>query len=171
MDRPGGTRCSSAARLEVDALLVTRLPNVRYLTGFTGSSSCLLLGPAGAVFLTDGRYGEQSRHEVPDLLRVASTESLLGPMREHAERLGVERLGFEKHAVTVAQLERWQDALDGVAQRGGRGDRRQRWTKDEDELALLRSAQESTDRAFEDVWTPSSSGSPSARPRPGSSSR
>jgi Xaa-Pro aminopeptidase len=138
--------------LEVDALLVTRLPNVRYLTGFTGSSACLLLGPAGAVFVTDGRYGEQSRHEVSDLLRVASTESLLGPIREHVERLGVTRLGFEKHAVTVAQLERWQDALDGVSLSGmGEEIERQRWTKDEDELALLRSAQESTDRAFEDV--------------------
>jgi Xaa-Pro aminopeptidase len=138
--------------LEVDALLLTRLPNVRYLTGFTGSSACLLLAPAGSTFFTDGRYEEQSRHEVPDLPRVASMASLLGPIREHVDRLGGRRLGFEKHAVTVGQLERWADALDGVALAGIDEEvERLRWTKDEDELAVLRSAQEATDRAFEDV--------------------
>jgi Xaa-Pro dipeptidase len=138
--------------LKVDALLLTRLPNVRYLTGFTGSSACLLAGPAGSVFFTDGRYGEQSRHEVPDLESVASPASLLGPIHEHVERLGIRRLGFEKHAVTVGQLERWEDALDGVALSGiGEEVERQRWTKDADELATLRAAQEATDRAFESV--------------------
>ena len=53
--------------LGVDAFLVTRLPNVRFLTGFTGSNGQLLLAADGGVFLTDGRYAEQSRHEVPDL--------------------------------------------------------------------------------------------------------
>src|SRR5204862_692096 len=71
MDFPG-RRARLAARLndlEVDAFLVTRLPNVRYLTGFTGSNGQLVMGADGGVFLTDGRYTEQSRHEVPDLDR------------------------------------------------------------------------------------------------------
>jgi Xaa-Pro aminopeptidase len=138
--------------LEIDALLISRLPNVRYLTGFSGSSACVLLGSADAVFLTDGRYGEQSRHEVPDLPRVATTGSMVAAIREHVERFGIHRLGFEKHAVTVEQLERWQHALDGVGLIGvGDEVERQRWTKDADELARLRSAQEATDRAFEQV--------------------
>ena len=45
--------------LGVDALLVTRLPNVRYLTGFTGSNGQLLIGTQGHRFFTDGRYIEQ----------------------------------------------------------------------------------------------------------------
>ena len=52
------------AELDVEALLVTKLANVRYLTGFTGSSAMALLSPEESVFLTDGRYGDQARHEV-----------------------------------------------------------------------------------------------------------
>jgi Xaa-Pro aminopeptidase len=140
------------AELGVDALLVTKLANVRYLTGFSGSSAMMLLGPAESVFFTDGRYDEQSRHEVPDLTRVASMESVAPAIRDHVRRLGVGRLGFERHAVTVAQLERWQEMLEGVELAGvGEEVERLRWAKDAEELALLRSAQEATDGAFEDI--------------------
>ena len=140
------------AELDVDALLVTKLANVRYLTGFTGSWATALLSPAESVFITDGRYGEQARHEVPDLDRVASMEDPAGAVQDHIRRLGVGRLGFERHAVTVAQLERWQEAFDGVELRGiGEEVERLRWAKDAEEIALLRSAQEATDGAFEDI--------------------
>ena len=56
--------------LAVDAFLVTGLTNVRYLTGFTGSNGQVLVAGGAGVFFTDGRYTEQSRHEVPDLERV-----------------------------------------------------------------------------------------------------
>ena len=140
------------ADLEVDALLVSKLANVRYLTGFTGSSGMALVGPAGSVFFTDGRYDEQSRHEVPDLDRVASMEDPAVAIREHARRLGVQRLGFERHATTVAQFERWQERLDGLQLAGvGEEVERLRWAKDPEELAQLRAAQEATDGAFEDI--------------------
>ncbi len=140
------------AELDVDALLVTKLANVRYLTGFTGSWATALLSPAESVFFTDGRYGEQARHEVPDLIRVASMEAPAGAVHDHIRRLGIGRLGFERHAVTVSQLERWQEAFDGVELRGiGEEVERLRWAKDAEEIALLRSAQEATDGAFEDV--------------------
>jgi Xaa-Pro aminopeptidase len=44
---------------EVEALLVTDLVNVRYLTGYTGSNGAVVAGPDGAVFLTDFRYLER----------------------------------------------------------------------------------------------------------------
>jgi len=56
--------------LSVDALLVTRLLHTRYLTGFTGSNGQVLVRRDGGLFLTDGRYTEQSRREVPDLAGV-----------------------------------------------------------------------------------------------------
>ena len=58
---------------DVEALLVTDLVNVRYLTGFTGSNASLLVhvdGDAASRFCTDGRYVTQSAVEVPDLERV-----------------------------------------------------------------------------------------------------
>ena len=49
---------------EIDALLVTKLANVRYLTGFTGSAAVLLVGPGSALFVTDGRYAQRSHEEL-----------------------------------------------------------------------------------------------------------
>src|ERR1700735_2526221 len=47
-----------------DALVVTTLPNVRYLTGFAGSAGVLVVTPAGALLTTDGRYRTQSAEQV-----------------------------------------------------------------------------------------------------------
>ena len=47
----------------VEALLVTHLPDVRYLCGFTGSSATLVLMGAKAVLFTDGRYTAQAKLE------------------------------------------------------------------------------------------------------------
>jgi len=53
-----------ASDLGLDGLLVTHLPDVRYLCGFSGSSGVLLLLTDGAYLVTDFRYREQSRLEV-----------------------------------------------------------------------------------------------------------
>ena len=137
---------------DVDAFLVTRLPNVRYLTGFTGSNGQALFTSSGAVFFTDGRYTEQSRHEVPDIERVTYLGVFAEPLAAACDRLGVRRLGFEGHDVTVAARDELTQRVDGVELVPlGRAVERQRWVKDDDELSLLREAQACTDRAFEDI--------------------
>jgi len=50
--------------LNLDALFITHLPNIRYLCGFTGSAGVLVLTRSRAVFFTDGRYTDQARTEV-----------------------------------------------------------------------------------------------------------
>ncbi len=55
---------NSCRKLGVDALLVTDITNVSYLTGFTGSSGFVILHDKHAVFVTDFRYMEQARQEV-----------------------------------------------------------------------------------------------------------
>ena len=47
-----------------EALLVTRLVNIRYLTGFSGSAAMLLVLPDRVVFTTDGRYRDQSAEQL-----------------------------------------------------------------------------------------------------------
>ncbi|MBU1672468.1 MAG: Xaa-Pro peptidase family protein [Actinobacteria bacterium] len=49
----------------LDVFMVTRLPNVRYLTGFTGSNAVVVVGRGAPVLLTDGRYREQVAREAP----------------------------------------------------------------------------------------------------------
>ena len=90
-----------------DALLVTRLVNIRYLTGFTGSAAVLLVRPDDLVFVTDGRYRDQSAIElggagVEARIRIGLTA---GSQKEflQEEAAGVARLGLEAAAVTWAQ--------------------------------------------------------------------
>ena len=54
--------------VDADAALVTKLVNVRYLTGFTGSNGAVLVTRGGAVFCTDFRYDTQSAEQVLDVL-------------------------------------------------------------------------------------------------------
>jgi Xaa-Pro aminopeptidase len=95
------------AEVGVDALLVTRLPNVTYLTGFTGSAAMLLVGPEELVFVTDGRYAEQSADQlaaagVTARIEIRVTQSAQREAMSAAAR-GYRRLGLEAHGVTWAQ--------------------------------------------------------------------
>jgi Xaa-Pro aminopeptidase len=91
----------------IDALLVTRLPNVTYLTAFTGSSAMVLVGPDELVFLTDGRYAEQSAEQlaaagVSARIEVRATQAAQREAMSTAAR-GYRRLGLEAYGVTWAQ--------------------------------------------------------------------
>ncbi|MGZ4126315.1 MAG: M24 family metallopeptidase [Actinomycetota bacterium] len=138
--------------LELDALLVTHLPNVRYLTGFTGSSGELVLGVGGAVLLIDGRYTEQASREAAGVERRTTLEDYVEPAIEVAASLGP-RLGFERGAVSFDVWERLRAAAgedlelvptDGVVEM-------LREVKDDDERALIAAAQECADTAFDEV--------------------
>jgi Xaa-Pro aminopeptidase len=136
----------------IEALLVGRPPNVRYLTGFTGSNGQVIVRADGsALFLTDGRYAEQSSHEVADLERRVYLEGMVGAVREAATGLGLARLGFEGDGLTfhtytdlAADLPVELVAVNGAVER-------LRWTKDPEELAAMHRAQEVTDAAFEAI--------------------
>ncbi|HEY0637426.1 MAG TPA: Xaa-Pro peptidase family protein [Pseudonocardiaceae bacterium] len=113
-ERRAALRASMQAA-ELDALLVTDLLNVRYLTGFTGSNAALLVTTGGddtSVFCTDGRYDTQSAAQVPDLRRVIDRPCDLA-LAGLAADAGVGRLGFESHKVTVDG----RTALEGTAPR------------------------------------------------------
>jgi Xaa-Pro aminopeptidase len=100
-----------------EALLVTRLPNVRYLTGFTGSAGMVLVAGDALVLLTDGRYDTQA-HEQLGVAGVGADIVIAGAAEQRA-RLGelvapFARLGLEAHGVTWAQQRAWARAFDGT---------------------------------------------------------
>jgi Xaa-Pro aminopeptidase len=136
----------------IDALAVGDLANVRYLTGFTGSNGMVVVGQVGSVFLTDGRYEEQSRHEVPDLERLASRNGFVAPLRDACRSLGIARLGFEAKHLSVARWRELESGLEGIELIPTEGEVEQlRWTKDAEELRMLEQAQEATDQAFDAI--------------------
>jgi Xaa-Pro aminopeptidase len=91
-------------RLKLDAILITHLPNVRYLTGFTGSAGALLIenkGQSKPLFVTDGRYMEQAREQVNGArIAICKRGVLAGMVREIAARKP-RRLGIEADHMTV----------------------------------------------------------------------
>jgi Xaa-Pro aminopeptidase len=137
-----------------DALLVTRLVNIRYLTGFTGSAALLLVRADRLVFVTDGRYGEQSAAELRAAgvhadIEVCTTMTGQRDALQAAVR-GVTRLGLEAEAVTWAQQRRfaseWFPAAELVATTGLVEDLR--LVKDTGELARMEAAAAAADRAL-----------------------
>ncbi|MFC1550631.1 M24 family metallopeptidase [Candidatus Neomarinimicrobiota bacterium] len=58
----------------LDGILITNLTSVRYLCGFTGSSASCLILPSDQIFMTDGRYQEQSRNEVRGFRRIVDNK-------------------------------------------------------------------------------------------------
>ncbi len=137
------------AELELGAALVTRLPNVRYLTGFTGSNGQVLVTTDEAIFYTDGRYEEQSRHEVAAAERVIYLDGF-PPVERHAA--GRTRIGFEAEGVTYRFWERLHERLDGVELVPlGPEVERLRSVKEPAEIERIDAAQAATDAAFEAV--------------------
>jgi Xaa-Pro aminopeptidase len=85
-----------------EALLVTRLANIRYLTGFTGSAARLLVLPDELVFVTDGRYRDQAAEQV-GAAGVAARIEVSGTAQQAiltAAVSGIARLGLEADDVT-----------------------------------------------------------------------
>jgi Xaa-Pro aminopeptidase len=90
---------------KLNALLVTNLHNVRYLTGFTGSNGAVLLfRDKPAILFTDPRYTVQSELQVTCRVRIAKGP-LTAAILQEIGRARVRRVGFEQDHMTVSQLE------------------------------------------------------------------
>jgi Xaa-Pro aminopeptidase len=95
----------------LDALLVTHLPNIRYLCGFTGSAGVLLLGHGKSTFFTDGRYREQAGAEVIGAKVVVPKGAILDAAARAATGLRLKRLGLESEHMSVAAEAKLSRAL------------------------------------------------------------
>ena len=113
------------ARLETlgaDALLVTKPVNVRYLSGYSGSNGQLIVGRED-VFMTDGRYEEQSSHEVPDMRReiypvssrtIGEAAGVYGTLVSVLGGMNIRRLGVEAGHMTLEMAGGISDAMPSV---------------------------------------------------------
>ena len=99
--------------LKCDAMLVTDVSNVRYVTGFTGEDSYALIGEDAGELLTDSRYTEQAGDECPDFRIHTRKGAMLRAVAERARRLGVRRLAFESEALTFQKHHALAAELDG----------------------------------------------------------
>jgi Xaa-Pro aminopeptidase len=110
---------------EIDALVVTTLANVRYLTGFSGSAGVLAVTRDSALLTTDGRYRTQSAEQIDRAGAAGQVDITIGPVAE--QRTAVEaalgggsaaagsagRVGLEAGNVTWSAQRTWADLLGG----------------------------------------------------------
>lgn len=140
-----------------DALVVSELTNVRYLTGFSGSAALLLVSGDRTVFVTDGRYRDRSAEEL-GAVGVDADIRIVGaaPDAAIAEAVAaarVQRLGLEADHVTWTQQRRWSDELfvDGALVATSGIVEQLRLVKDPGEVARIRSACAIADQALSRV--------------------
>ncbi len=100
------------------ALLVTHGPDVRYLSGFTGSSGAIALLGGRATLFTDGRYAEQARAEAAGLRVVIDKRPPEMQAVEWLASLGGRPCAYDPGRTTVESLERMKKAVPGRLRRG-----------------------------------------------------
>src|SRR5215207_857098 len=128
---------------KIDAILLSSLPNIRYLTGFSGTSALALVTPTEIRLITDFRYETQVADEVGDAAQVRiEGVSLWVGMWDMLQRIpSVEVIGFESAHILHRDFQRllqdgtrwqWRPQLNTVESL--------RESKDQDEVALITEA-------------------------------
>ena len=138
---------------ELDCLLVASPENVRYLLGFTGSSSWAFISAADAVLATDSRYIEQARCQVQSGRVCVADRGLVDLAVRHASEKGGRTLGFEANILSFATCRAIEARIaeqgidcrivpaEGIVEA-------LRAVKDDSELALIQASASLADQVF-----------------------
>jgi Xaa-Pro aminopeptidase len=134
-------------RAGLPGLLVTNLTDLRYLSGFTGSSAALAVTRRSARLFTDGRYTVQAAEEVTVAeVQIVSSSPAIAAVEWLAAQQGMDCAGFDPTVTTVANLDRYRAALPLKLRKRFLTEiaaplvEPLRLVKDEDELALMSEA-------------------------------
>ncbi len=144
------TVASGLVDRKLDALLVAFSPNLRYLSGFTGSNGNLLVLPEKAILFTDPRYSIQAHQEVSCEVRIAKGPLATDVLAAIAHRK-LKRIGYEPARMTCDLYESLKARLPLKAslEPAGGWIEELRMTKSPDEIACIRRAVETNSKAFE----------------------
>ncbi len=136
-----------------DAFLVTHLPNVRYLTGFTGGTAALVVTSGGADLFLPPLYREQARQEVAAARLRVNRGDPLTVATAWLRRRRPRRVGFEDQRLVVGQAEALRRALGSATELVGMESPAEelRAVKDASEIACIRAAVDLAARVFEQV--------------------
>lgn len=147
-------------RAGADAILVTNVANVTYLTGFTGDDSYLLVGDGMEVMLSDSRYSQQITEECPglDVLLRAPGTTLVGVTEDVVKKSRLNVLAVEAESMTVAWHAQLSQALPKTQLVASTGlVEALREIKDAAEIQNIREAVRLAEKAFEVIragWCP-----------------
>ncbi|MEM0926881.1 MAG: Xaa-Pro peptidase family protein [Planctomycetota bacterium] len=129
--------------IQADALLVTNETNVRYLTGFTGDSTYLVVSKDGVLLLSDGRYETQLTQQCPSIPSAIRSPSEMLPSLTQSVLTdgGYRRVGIEADDLSLASFRRFSRLCPDVEWVESTGSiQRLRMIKDDGEIAITREA-------------------------------
>ncbi len=143
--------CDVIEEKKLDAVLITNLSNLRYFTGFTGTTGVALALKDAKFFFADFRYVEQAKKQVGPrgYLVVGVERDLLDKVTEYIKDSRIKKLGIEDLHVSVAKYRSYQEKF-GDTELIGLGDSflKCRMVKTDEELELIKKAAEIADEAF-----------------------
>lgn len=143
---------SVLAEQGLDGMLISRLSNVRYICGFTGSAGSCIITPNENYFITDGRYMEQSKNEVKGFERFIDYGTHIEIAQKNNLISKGLKLALESDSLSVSSYNqltelfpdvKWESTkmiLENLAA-----------VKDKSEIEALRTAVEITDKVFDEV--------------------
>lgn len=138
--------------LGVSAMLVTNITNVRYLTGFSGSSAYLFISRDNEILMSDTRYQTQLASECPDItvdIRDAST-TMLETVSRVAQSSKFSSIAYESHKITKSEFDQLGSCLKNVELVSSTGIvEKLRAIKDKSEIATIRKSIDINQRAFQ----------------------
>lgn len=138
------------AQTDVDAILVTNLTNIYYLTGFSGTAGTVYISGKRRLFLTDARYSLMAKKAVQGF-DIIETRAPLAEIAKIAAEDGLSRLGFDSQ-VSYAYYQQLQETFSGVVLVPQTNFTEElRMIKDAIEIETIRKACSISDRAFTDV--------------------
>ena len=145
------------AAANVESLLVTHLPDVRYLCGFAGSNAALAVTRSKSVLFTDGRYIVQAKQQTQSARVVIAKQSALREACTFLAGTDVAHAAYDPSFTTVAALDSMRAAIPAKLRRSFFTAAKssfvadQRMVKDEDELHRMREAALLGCRLFEQI--------------------
>ncbi len=153
MTRRAERLLAAVADRELDALLVTRLVNVRWLTGFTGTSGLAVIGPDLRRFVTDFRYLTQTAEQIDGAWEREIAVDLLAHAAEGLPAGAPLRVGFDDEHLSVKEGARLAELVPDEVELVPAGGVVEglRAVKEPDELARIRAAALLADDALQDV--------------------
>ena len=129
------------AATRLDALVVSHLPNIRYLCGFSGSAAVLVVTLRDALVFTDGRYREQARTEIHGCqVKIGSGAPLIRAAQWLTRHASLRRVGVEAAHLTIAERNQLNKAFNKPLVEAPALVERMRMVKDPAEIASILAA-------------------------------
>lgn len=132
----------------LDAILITKPENRRYMTGFTGTAGVAIISLNDAVFITDFRYTEQAGEQVKHFNVVEHKQAMHKEINSQLEKMNVKRVGFEKNHLSFATYEQYKQAINAELIPTNQVVEKLRMYKTEEELAIMKKAAQIADDAY-----------------------